>query len=150
MFLPPFLFPLLPGLQLHASRIDLLTMFPYPPVFNAIISLTGRRAWQPTPVFLPGEAHGQRSLAGHGPHGRKQLDTTNTLSLYYSRYLLLLVFQFTTFSLAVTNVMLNHLVLNFSYCIFQFHSFYFLFRSLLTSAVILHFVTQFLEHVNHS
>ena len=26
-----------------------------------------RRAWQPTPVFLPGESHGQRSLAGHSP-----------------------------------------------------------------------------------
>ena len=35
-----------------------------------------RRAWQPTPVFLPGESHGQRSLAGYGPQGHKQLDTT--------------------------------------------------------------------------
>ena len=26
-----------------------------------------RRAWQPTPVFLPGESHRQRSLAGYGP-----------------------------------------------------------------------------------
>ena len=26
-----------------------------------------RRAWQPTPVFLPGESHGQRSLVGHTP-----------------------------------------------------------------------------------
>ena len=26
-----------------------------------------RRALQPTPVFLPGESHGQRSLAGHSP-----------------------------------------------------------------------------------
>ena len=26
-----------------------------------------RRAWQPTPVFLPGESHGQRSLLGYGP-----------------------------------------------------------------------------------
>ena len=26
-----------------------------------------RRKWQPTPVFLPGESHGQRSLAGHSP-----------------------------------------------------------------------------------
>ena len=26
-----------------------------------------RRAWQPTPVFLPGELHGQRSLAGYSP-----------------------------------------------------------------------------------
>ena len=25
-----------------------------------------RRKWQPTPVFLPGESHGQRKLAGHG------------------------------------------------------------------------------------
>jgi len=24
-------------------------------------------AWQPTPVFLPGESHGQRSLVGYGP-----------------------------------------------------------------------------------
>ena len=26
-----------------------------------------RRAWQPTLVFLPGESHGQRSLAGYSP-----------------------------------------------------------------------------------
>ena len=26
-----------------------------------------RRAWQPTAVFMPGEPHGQRSLAGYGP-----------------------------------------------------------------------------------
>ena len=35
-----------------------------------------RRAWQPTPVFLPGESHGQRSLAGYSPQGRKESDTT--------------------------------------------------------------------------
>ena len=35
-----------------------------------------KRKWQPTPVFLPGEPHGQRSLAGHGPQGRRELDTT--------------------------------------------------------------------------
>ena len=28
-----------------------------------------RRKWQPTPVFLPGESHGQRSLAGYMVHG---------------------------------------------------------------------------------
>ena len=28
----------------------------------------GWRAWQPTPVFLPGESHGERSLAGYGVH----------------------------------------------------------------------------------
>ena len=34
-----------------------------------------RRKWQPTPVFLPGEFHGQRSLAGYSPWGHKELDT---------------------------------------------------------------------------
>ena len=35
-----------------------------------------RRAWQPTPVFLPEESHGQRSLADFSPWGHKELDTT--------------------------------------------------------------------------
>ena len=34
-----------------------------------------RRKWHPTPVFLPGESHGQRSLAGCSSWGRKKLDT---------------------------------------------------------------------------
>ena len=33
-----------------------------------------RRKWQPTLAFLPGESHGQRSLAGCSPRGRKELD----------------------------------------------------------------------------
>ena len=35
-----------------------------------------RTAWQPTPVFLPGESHGQRSLVGQSPEGHKELDMT--------------------------------------------------------------------------
>jgi len=31
-----------------------------------------RREWQPTPVFLPGESHGQRSLAGYSPWGLEE------------------------------------------------------------------------------
>ena len=38
-----------------------------------------RRAWQPTPVFLPGESHGQRSLVDYSPWGHKELDTTEQL-----------------------------------------------------------------------
>ena len=34
-----------------------------------------RRAWQPTPLFLPGESHGQRKLMGYSPQGRKEPDT---------------------------------------------------------------------------
>ena len=35
-----------------------------------------RRGWQPTPVFLLGEPHGQRSLVGYCPWGHKELGTT--------------------------------------------------------------------------
>ena len=35
-----------------------------------------------TPVFLPGESHGQRSLAGYGPQGPKELDTTEHMHTY--------------------------------------------------------------------
>ena len=38
--------------------------------------IPGRRAWLPTPVFLPGEFHGQRSLAVYSPWGCKESDTT--------------------------------------------------------------------------
>ena len=53
-----------------------------------------RREWLPTPVFLPGESHGQRSLTGHSPWGHKELDMTEQLSQAFSRlnlFLLLLL-----------------------------------------------------------
>ena len=34
------------------------------------------RVWQPTPVFLPGESHGQKSPAGYGPQGCKESEMT--------------------------------------------------------------------------
>ena len=43
-----------------------------------------RREWQPTPVFLPGESHGQRSLVGYSPWGCKDSDTTEGLTLSLS------------------------------------------------------------------
>ena len=35
-----------------------------------------RRKWQPSPVFLPGESPGQRSLSGYSPWGCKESDMT--------------------------------------------------------------------------
>ena len=35
-----------------------------------------KRKWQPTPVFLPGEFHGQGNLVGYSPLGCKELDNT--------------------------------------------------------------------------
>ena len=41
----------------------------------------GGGKWQPTPVFLPGESHGQRSLEGYSPWGCKESDMTEGLSI---------------------------------------------------------------------
>ena len=38
------------------------------------------RKWQPSPVFLPGEFRGQRSLANYNPWGCKESNTTERLS----------------------------------------------------------------------
>ena len=40
-----------------------------------------RREWQPTPVFLSGEFHGQGILVGYVPWGHRELDTTEPLTL---------------------------------------------------------------------
>ena len=48
--------------------------------FDSWISkIPWRRAWQPTPVFLPEESHGQRSLAGYRLWGRKESDMTQKI-----------------------------------------------------------------------
>ena len=38
-----------------------------------------KRKWQPTPVLLRGESHGQRNLAGSSPRGHKESDAEHTL-----------------------------------------------------------------------
>ena len=48
--------------QVHDGMLD------FPPTY----AFTWRRKWQPTPVFLPGESHGQRSLVGYSPRGCKE------------------------------------------------------------------------------
>ena len=57
--------------NLHANVGDIRSRF---------IPLVGRipcrRAWQPIPVFLPGESHGLRNMAGCSPWGHKGLDMT--------------------------------------------------------------------------
>ena len=46
-----------------------------------LFPLYWRMEWQPTPVFLPGESHGQRSLAGYSQQGCKESDTIECLTL---------------------------------------------------------------------
>ena len=49
-----------------------------------IAYLGWRRQWHPTPVLLPGESCGQRSLVGCSPQGRYELDTTERLHFHFS------------------------------------------------------------------
>ena len=51
-----------------------------------------RRKLQPTPVFLPGEFHGQKSLVGYSPWGRKESDRTERLSTCTQQTLMLKMF----------------------------------------------------------
>jgi len=50
---------------MHRSRFDLW-----------VRKIPWRRVWQPTPVFLPGKSHGQRSPEGYSPQGCKESDMT--------------------------------------------------------------------------
>ena len=53
-------------------------------VWSLIGTIPWGRKWQPTPVFLPGEPHGQSSKEGYNPWGCKELDTTEWLTLSLS------------------------------------------------------------------
>ena len=55
------------------------------PRFNSWVrEIPWRKKWQPTPIFLPGKPHGQRSLAGYSPWGHKESDTTQWLNHRHS------------------------------------------------------------------
>ena len=55
-------------------------------VLNAWWEVSQRRKWQPTPVFLPGEFHGQRSLVGYSPWCHKEMDMAEQLSTHLISY----------------------------------------------------------------
>ena len=73
-----------------------------------------RKKWQPTLVFLPGESHGQRNLAGSSPWGCRESDTTEQLTLSLYIYLRcsqmeqpgspLLIFQHATYTCSYSHV----------------------------------------------
>jgi len=63
--------------NLPAMREDLGSIPGFDPWVGQI---PWRRAWQPTPVFLPGEFHGQRRLAGYRSGGRRESNITERLS----------------------------------------------------------------------
>ena len=82
-----------------------------------------RRKWHPTPVFLPGESYGRRSLVGCSSWGRKESDMTEWLHIL--TYLLLLYFldlvykSFTSFIECFPRYYrLSNTIVNFIFLIF--------------------------------
>ena len=65
--------------SLAAQTVKDLPAFRRPRFDPWVGEIPWRRAWQPTTVFLPGESHGQRSLVGHSPWGRKESDMTERI-----------------------------------------------------------------------
>ena len=61
----------------------LSTMWERPGFDPWVRKIPWRRKWHPTPVLLPGKSHGQRSLVGYSPWGRKELDTTEQLHFHF-------------------------------------------------------------------
>ena len=49
---------------------------------SVLLPYSWRRKWQPTPVFLPGESHGWRSLVSYSPRGYKESDTIERLHFH--------------------------------------------------------------------
>ena len=49
-----------------------------------------RRKWQPTPVFLPGKFHRERSMAGYSPWGHKESDMTEMTACMIGEFKILI------------------------------------------------------------
>ena len=75
---------------LLSSQVVLVVKNPPPMKEMQVQSLSWkihwRRKWQPSPVFLPRESHGQRSLAGYSRKGCKELDMTEHAYVYLLSY----------------------------------------------------------------
>ena len=66
-------------IRLQCRRCQRLGLDPW------IGKIPWRREWQSALAFLSGKSHGQRSLAGYSPCGRKELDTEHTQACYISK-----------------------------------------------------------------
>ena len=79
-FLMGFPCGLPPWVSLVAQTVKNLPAMKRPGLKPWVMKIPWKREWLPTPVFLSGEFHEQRSLAGYSPWGRKELDMTEWLT----------------------------------------------------------------------
>ena len=70
------------GASLIAQVVKYLPAMQETQVQPWVRKIPWRTEWQPTPVFLPGKSHGQRSLGGYSPWGHKESDTTEQAHMY--------------------------------------------------------------------
>ena len=70
------------GAYLVAQRLKICLECGRPGFDPWVGKIPWRRKLQPTPVLLPGESHGGRSLVGYSPWGRKDWDKTEQLSMH--------------------------------------------------------------------
>ena len=83
-FFIPYIFPIVTSHSVAQMVRNLPAM--HETGFNPwVMKISWRKAWQPTPVFLPGESHGQRSLAGYSPSGCTESDMTKQLTFSLSQ-----------------------------------------------------------------
>ena len=99
-----------------AQRLKRLPPMRETRVQSLVRKIPWRREWQPTPVFLPGEFQGQKSLAGYSPWGCKELDITEQLTLFSFVYILHKVFL--EFHAEATSP-LNTLSVGFIFCLWH-------------------------------
>ena len=67
----------------HTLKLGYYFSFSYSNIVMKIVN-TLYRKWHPTPVLVPGESHGWRSLVGCSPWGRWGLDMTERLHFHFS------------------------------------------------------------------
>ena len=67
-----------------------------------------KRKWRPTPVFVPGESHGQRSLVGYNPWGCKESDMTDRLSTHVYEVMNILIDYSNHFTVCA-NIFITHI-----------------------------------------
>ena len=87
-------------------------------IFNPCVKKSPwRRKWQPTPGFFPGKFHGQRSLTGYSPWGRKESDTSKQLSDFTFTVLLTTDFVQISQNVMLVSIICFHALFNILHCI---------------------------------
>ena len=71
--------------KIMAQMVRICLQWGRPGIDPWVGKIPRRRNWQPTPGFLPGESHGQRTLAGYSPWGCKEADTTEAVNTFTSK-----------------------------------------------------------------